>query len=100
MARPIPAEEPVTTATLLSSCTMHFLPVFQRQVQKQRRRPREVVRAVSRSVYGVEVLVEPLVPTQADDGLPQVRGVLVEAVALWPPHQQPVYVDPDGTPPV
>src|SRR5215212_6870766 len=49
---------------------------------------------------GIVVLVEALVPAQREDGLSQAPGLLFVAVALQASHEQPVYVDPDRSPPV
>src|SRR5215207_11658981 len=99
MARPIPADDPVTMATL-SLSSMIFLPFPPRHVETERRRPGEEVGAMPHPRQGLEVLVEAFVPAQAHDGLPQTFGLLLVAVALQAPHQEPVNVDPDRPPPV
>src|SRR3712207_6598707 len=49
---------------------------------------------------GVVVLVEALLLAQGDDGFSQSLGLPLVAVAFQAPHEKPVYVDPDRSPPV
>jgi hypothetical protein len=77
-----------------------LLPVLHEYVQEQRRGPGEKDRAESIACKGVEVLVEALVLAQPDDGLSQSLCVILVAIGFQSVHQEPVYVDPDRTPPV
>src|SRR5687767_12603379 len=98
MARPMPEDAPVTMAALpVRSMTLVSL---QQDLDEQCRRPGEEVGAVAHPRQRIEILVEALVTAQPDDGLAEARGLLLVAVALQPPHQEPVYVDPDRPSPV
>ena len=52
------------------------------------------------AVGRIEVLMKTRFPAEPDDATPQSVGVLLETVVLQPVHQEPVYVQPDRSPPV
>src|SRR5215210_7101321 len=73
---------------------------FKHDVQEQGRSPREEVRAMPEAGRGVVVLVEALLLAQGDDGFSQSLGLPLVAVAFKAPHEKPVDVGPDRSPPI